>query len=92
MVRARQVPDACRDCRFVQTCAGGCASRRALRGSLNQPDAYYPVVRGDDEVRRIQALLRFRLSNPEEVPKAGNAGTTVIRAARPSLLPGYPLQ
>ncbi|HZS86977.1 MAG TPA: radical SAM protein [Chloroflexota bacterium] len=81
MARARQVPDACRGCRFVETCAGGCASRRALRGRLNERDEYCPVVRGDHEVRRIQALLRYRLANPEDVPKAGNACTTVIKAA-----------
>ncbi|MGB3681524.1 MAG: hypothetical protein WA990_03455 [Rubrobacteraceae bacterium] len=40
---------------------------------------------GDDEVRRIQELLQFTLSDPEDVPKAGNACTTVVTAgeARP---------
>src|SRR5204862_6148258 len=31
---ARSVPIACQDCQFVASCAGGCASRRALRGRL----------------------------------------------------------
>ena len=79
-VRSRQVPDACRPCRFVQSCAGGCASRRVLRDRLNEPDEYCPVVRGEDEVRRVQGLLRYRLSAPEDVPKAGNACTTVVKA------------
>ena len=40
------------------------------------------VVRGGEaEVRRIQEMLRYTLSDPEDVPKAGNACTTVIKAA-----------
>ncbi len=79
-VRARQVPEPCRACRYVASCAGGCASRRALRNRLHEPDEYCPVVRGEDELRRIQALLRYRVSDPADVPKAGNACTTVITA------------
>ena len=74
---ARTLPDVCRGCRFAGSCAGGCASRRALRGRLDEPDEYCPVVRGDLE--RVQALLRYTLSNPEDVPKAGNACTTVLK-------------
>jgi radical SAM protein with 4Fe4S-binding SPASM domain len=81
--KSRQLPEACRPCRFVESCAGGCASRRALRGRLDQPDEYCPVVRGgEDEVRRIQAMLAYVPSDPEDVPKAGNACTTVIKMAR----------
>lgn len=77
--KSRQLPTACEPCRFAESCAGGCASRRALRNKLDEPDEYCPVVRGgDDEVRRIQELLRYTLSAPEDVPKAGNACTTVI--------------
>lgn len=76
---SRQVPDACRPCRFVDSCAGGCASRRALRDRLDQPDEYCPVVRGD--LARIQALVNYTLSNPEDVPKAGNACTTVVKTS-----------
>ena len=80
--RSRQVPEACESCRFVESCAGGCASRRALRGKLDEPDEYCPVVRGgEEEVRRIQEMLRYTLSDPEDVPKAGNACTTVIKTA-----------
>lgn len=79
--KSRQLPKACEPCDFVESCAGGCASRRALRGKLDEPDEYCPVVRGgDDEVRRIQELVRYTLSDPEDVPKAGNACTTVITA------------
>jgi radical SAM protein with 4Fe4S-binding SPASM domain len=77
--KSRQVPTACEPCRFVESCAGGCASRRALRGKLDEPDEYCPVVRGEDEVQRVQEMLSYTLSNPEDVPKAGNACTTVIK-------------
>ena len=79
--KSRHVPTACEPCRFVESCAGGCASRRALRDKLDEPDEYCPVVRGgEEEVARIQEMLRYTLSNPEDVPKAGNACTTVIKA------------
>lgn len=78
---SRHVPAACRGCRFEHSCAGGCASRRALRNRLDEPDEYCPVVRGEGELERVQALLRYSLSNPEDLPKAGNACTTVIRRA-----------
>ena len=79
--KSRHVPEACKPCRFVESCAGGCASRRALRNRLDEPDEYCPVVHGEDEVRRVQEMLRYTLSNPEDVPKAGNACTTVIKTA-----------
>ncbi|MGN6563237.1 MAG: radical SAM/SPASM domain-containing protein [Thermomicrobiales bacterium] len=74
---ARTVPAACHGCQFEESCAGGCASRRALRGRLDQPDEYCPVVRGD--LARVQALVQYTLANPEDVPKAGNACTTVVK-------------
>jgi hypothetical protein len=40
------------------------------------------VVRGEDEVQRVQEMLYYTLTNPEDVPKAGNACTTVIKTAR----------
>jgi radical SAM protein with 4Fe4S-binding SPASM domain len=80
--KSRHVPEACKPCRFAESCAGGCASRRALRGRLDEPDEYCPVVRGgEEEVRRIQEMLDYTLSDPEDVPKAGNACTTVIKTA-----------
>ena len=73
------MPEACEPCRFVESCAGGCASRRALRDRLDEPDEYCPVVRGgDEEVSRIQEMLRYTLSDPEDVPKAGNACSSRI--------------
>lgn len=68
----RVVPDACHGCRFVAACGGGCASRRALRGDLNQPDEYCPVVRGDT------IDLPYTLANPEDLPKVGNACSTAV--------------
>ncbi len=80
--KSRLLPQACESCRFAESCAGGCASRRALRNRLDEPDEYCPVVRGgEEEVGRIREMLRYTLSNPEDVPKAGNACTTVIKTA-----------
>ncbi len=80
--RSRQLPVACEPCEFRESCGGGCATRRALRGKLDEPDEYCPVVRGgEEEVERIQQMLRYTLLDPEDVPKAGNACTTVIRTA-----------
>lgn len=70
----RVVPDACRGCRFVEACGGGCASRRALRGDLRAPDEYCPVVRGEE------ISLPFTLANPEDLPKVGNACSTAVLA------------
>ena len=80
--KSRHLPQACEPCRFAESCAGGCASRRALRDKLDEPDEYCPVVRGgEEEIGRIQEMLRYTLSDPGDVPKAGNACTTVIKAA-----------
>lgn len=70
--RTRLVPAACRGCRYEATCGGGCASRRALRGSLDAPDEYCPVVRGD------HIDLPFVAANPEDLPKVGNACSTAV--------------
>jgi radical SAM protein with 4Fe4S-binding SPASM domain len=72
--RTRVVPAACRGCRFEMTCGGGCASRRALRGALDSPDEYCPVVRGD------HIDLPYTPADPEDVPKAGNACSTAVIA------------
>jgi radical SAM protein with 4Fe4S-binding SPASM domain len=70
--RARLVPDACRDCVHVASCGGGCASRRALLGDLNQPDIYCPLVRG-------QAMdLAFTPAPEKDLPRGGNVCTTII--------------
>ena len=45
--RLRAVPPACEQCPHVETCRGGCASRRALKGDLSRADEYCPFVRGE---------------------------------------------
>ena len=71
-LHTKTLPDVCRDCRYVATCGGGCASRRALRGNLNAPDEYCPVVRGEE------ISLPFTLAHPEDLPKVGNACSTAV--------------
>jgi radical SAM protein with 4Fe4S-binding SPASM domain len=70
--RARLVPDACRDCSHVASCGGGCASRRALLGDLNQPDLYCPLVRGE------AIDLAFTPAPQKDLPRGGNVCTTII--------------
>jgi radical SAM protein with 4Fe4S-binding SPASM domain len=70
--QARAVPDACRDCPHVASCGGGCASRRALLGDLNQPDLYCPLVRGQT------VDLSFAPAPQKDLPRGGNVCTTII--------------
>ncbi|MFC2037671.1 radical SAM protein [Chloroflexota bacterium] len=70
--RARLVPDVCRDCPHVASCGGGCASRRALLGDLNQPDTYCPLVRG----RTMD--LSCTPAPEKDLPRGGNVCTTII--------------
>ncbi|MGD2205232.1 MAG: radical SAM protein [Anaerolineae bacterium] len=70
--RARHVPDACLDCLHVHSCGGGCASRRALLGDLNQPDVYCPLVR-DETIH-----LSFTPAPNKDLPRGSNVCTTII--------------
>lgn len=76
---ARSVPEACRNCRFVEVCGGGCASRRKLRGYLNQPDEYCPVARQDTALIEKLQSLDLRVAAFKDLPKASNACTFVVR-------------
>lgn len=70
--RARLVPHACRDCPHVASCGGGCASRRALLGDLDQPDIYCPLVRGR------QVALDATLAPEKDLPRGNNVCTTIL--------------
>jgi radical SAM protein with 4Fe4S-binding SPASM domain len=70
----RTVPRACEGCVYVEACGGGCASRRALRGRLDEPDEYCPVVRGD------AVAVDFQAAPGAELPKVGSACTTILVA------------
>lgn len=70
--RARLVPKACQGCPHLDSCGGGCASRRALLGNLNQPDIYCPLVRGE----RIE--LSFSPAPHKDLPRGSNVCTTII--------------
>ena len=70
--RARHVPDACRDCPYVASCGGGCASRRALLGDLNQPDIYCPLIRGET------ITLPFTPAPAKDLPRGSNVCTTIV--------------
>jgi radical SAM protein with 4Fe4S-binding SPASM domain len=70
----RRVPEVCRSCPHLETCGGGCPSRRRLRGGLDRPDEYCPFVRG----ARVQ--IAARLQSGRDMPKASSACTTILRA------------
>jgi radical SAM protein with 4Fe4S-binding SPASM domain len=72
--RIRTVPEACRPCALVETCRGGCASRRLLRGALDEPDEFCPIVRGDE------MTLNWVRAAGRDLPKAGSACTTIVSA------------
>ena len=40
------IPQFCGNCRFVESCRGGCPSRRLLRGGLDLPDEFCPFAAG----------------------------------------------
>ena len=70
----RDVPDPCRTCLYLDTCRGGCGSRRRLRGMLEHPDEYCPIIRGDSVV------LDWARMVGADLPKAGSSCTTIVRA------------
>ncbi|NIV33470.1 MAG: SPASM domain-containing protein [Anaerolineae bacterium] len=70
--RARHVPEACCDCPHVENCGGGCASRRALLGDLDQPDLYCPLVRGES------VNLTATPAPDKDLPRGGNVCTTIV--------------
>ncbi len=65
---ARQVPSSAADC----PCQGGCASRRALSGVLDQHDAYCPWVRGDEIHLEVEWAPR------KDLPRGKNVCTTIV--------------
>jgi MoaA/NifB/PqqE/SkfB family radical SAM enzyme len=66
--RARQVPPSAKDC----SCQGGCASRRALSGELDQHDEYCPWVRGDE------IHLEVQMAPQKDLPRGKNVCTTIV--------------
>jgi len=73
-VAARMLPPACEPCEFRETCHGGCAGRRQLHGTLDQPDIYCPIIRGK------RPRLDIRMAAARDLPKIGSACTTVVIA------------
>jgi radical SAM protein with 4Fe4S-binding SPASM domain len=70
----RTVPETCRSCVYLESCYGGCAGRRRIHNTLNQPDFYCPVVRGDSQ------KLEIRMAPARELPKSESACTTIVIA------------
>jgi radical SAM protein with 4Fe4S-binding SPASM domain len=70
--RLATVPEFCRSCEFVETCGGGCAGRRRLRGKLDEPDEFCPFVRGET------IDLSCERASGQEFPKAASACTIIV--------------
>jgi radical SAM protein with 4Fe4S-binding SPASM domain len=69
------LPELCRSCEFVETCAGGCPGRRKLSGRLDQPDMYCPFIRGET------VNLSYRMGESKDLPKLSSACTTIVSAS-----------
>jgi len=70
-----QIPQFCRNCRFVESCRGGCPSRRVLRRGLDLPDEFCPFAAGKPLPSFVSQAGSLR-----QFPKAGSACTTVFAA------------
>jgi radical SAM protein with 4Fe4S-binding SPASM domain len=70
-----RIPQFCGSCRFVESCRGGCPSRRLLRGGLDQPDEFCPFAAG----KPLPSFASLAGSS-RQFPKAGSACTTVFGA------------
>jgi radical SAM protein with 4Fe4S-binding SPASM domain len=68
-----RVPQFCANCRFVESCRGGCPSRRLLRGGLDLPDEFCPFAAG----KPVPSFASYAGSS-RQFPKAGSACTTVF--------------
>ena len=71
---ARTTPESCRPCAYLESCHGGCAGRRRIQNTLDQPDFYCPIVRGEMQ------KLEIRLAPARELPKGESACTTIVIA------------
>jgi radical SAM protein with 4Fe4S-binding SPASM domain len=71
---ARSIPEACQPCEFRDTCHGGCAGRRQLQKSLQQPDFYCPII------RKERPPLQIHMAANRDLPKLGSSCTTIVMA------------
>jgi len=72
--QVRTIPHACNRCEFRESCHGGCAGRRRLQGTLQEPDFYCPIVRGE------RPMLAIRMATNRDLPKLSSSCTTVVIA------------
>ena len=73
-MEARTTPEACRSCAYLESCYGGCAGRRRIQNTLQQPDFYCPIVRGETQ------KLEIHMAPARELPKSESACTTIVIA------------
>ena len=73
-----RIPQFCGNCRFVESCRGGCPSRRLLRGGLDLPDEFCPFAAG-----KPLPSFASRAESSRQFSKAGSTCTTVFGAQEP---------
>jgi len=73
-----RIPRFCGSCPFVESCRGGCPSRRLLRGGLDLPDEFCPFATGNP-----LPSFESHAGSSRQFPKAGSACTTVFGAEKP---------
>jgi len=67
-------PKECAKCKFVNSCRGGCVSRRILNKSAYKPDEFCPIVRGFKVPD-----INFKLAtNPKDLIHASYLCTIVL--------------
>ncbi len=67
-IMAQAIPPVAADC----LCQGGCASRRAIRGKLNNHDEYCPWCRGEE------INLEWQKANSKDLVRVNNNCTTIV--------------
>jgi AdoMet-dependent heme synthase len=75
-------PEYCKDCKFGETCRGGCASRAFLHsGGLDKPDNYCPYLSGLKVDELIEEILETKLKIIQGTEKVhdGYLCTMIVR-------------
>ena len=68
-------PKFCMNCEYVSNCGGGCAARRKLFGTIDEPDGYCPIYRG----KRVR--LTGQTSSIAKPLRTGSICTTIVNGA-----------
>ncbi|PJC28409.1 hypothetical protein CO054_00295 [Candidatus Shapirobacteria bacterium CG_4_9_14_0_2_um_filter_39_11] len=68
------IPNICRECKFVNSCRGGCLGRRYLTPGIEKPDIYCPFVKGEQ-----QPKIKFKKAREEEFIHSSYLCTIIVK-------------